>query len=457
MECSTRVRLVVSILLACLPSSAVLAQEVTTLAPPQTTEFSGDIAVDAEGNIFAANFGTSLATVANGTTIWKITPEGVYSEFASGFNGASGNTFDAQGNLFQSNIAGDRIDMVTPDGTRSVFASGANISNPVGLAHDSSGNLYVSNCGDSTIGKFTPNGQGSIFSSTPLISCPNGLTIDDEDTLYAANFNNGNIIRIPQTGPASVLASTPVSGSKPNGGNGHIIFRNNRLYVVSNATHQVFELSLDGQLTLIAGSGIRGRTDGPLLQARFSLPNGIDLSPDGTVLYVNDSEGLVNNNDIAPNVIRVIPLVNIDPEFQINAGLNDAWFNAATAGQGFLITVFPDIQKMFLAWFTYDTQRPDASVGVNLGDPGHRWLTAIGPYDGDTATLAIDIASGGVFDAAEPAPTHQADGTIVIEFADCENGLLTYNIPSVPVQGEIPLSRIALDNVVRCEQLSEAR
>lgn len=63
--------------------------------------------------------------------------------------GASGNTFDTHGNLFQSNIAGDRIDKVTPDGTRSVFAIGANISNAVGLAHDSSGNLYVSNCGDS--------------------------------------------------------------------------------------------------------------------------------------------------------------------------------------------------------------------------------------------------------------------------------------------------------------------
>lgn len=42
----------------------------------------------------------------------------------------------------------------------------------------------------------------------------------------------------------------------------------------------------------------------------------------------------------------------------INAGFNDAWFNPATKGQGFLITVFPEIKQIFLAWFTFDTERP---------------------------------------------------------------------------------------------------
>ncbi|HMB60442.1 MAG TPA: hypothetical protein VKN35_11065 [Xanthomonadales bacterium] len=443
-------------ILACLSVVPALAQDVTTLAPPQPTEFAGDIAVDANGDIFAANFGTLLDN-ANGAKVWKITPQGVYTEFASGFNGASGNTFDATGTLFQSNIAGDRVDRVTTEGVRSTFASGANISNPVGLAHDSQGNLYVANCGDNTIGRFTPGGQGSIFSSSALLSCPNGLTVDHEDTLYTSNFNNGNIIKITQAGAASILASTPTSTSKPAGGNGHIIFGNNRLYVVSNATHQIFELSLDGVLTLLAGSGVRGRADGPLLEAQFSLPNGVDLSPNGTVLYVNDSEGLLNNNDIAPNVIRVIPLANITPAFAINAGLNDAWFNPATPGQGFFITVFPDIGQVFLAWFTYDTERPDESVTANLGEAGHRWLTAFGPYEGDTATLAIEITSGGVFNATDPVVAQEADGTITVEFADCENGLLSYDIPSISLQGEIPLSRIAVDNVADCEQLSAAR
>jgi len=426
------------------------AQEVTTLRPSQTTNFSGDLAVDGNGDIFVADFGILLNN-ANGTRVWKVTPDGQFSVFAQGFSGASGNTFDAQGNLFQSNIAASRVDMVTPDGTRSIFASGGLISNPVGLAHDSAGDLYVANCGNNTISKHTPQGS-SVFSSSFALSCPNGLTIDEDDNLYVANFGNGNIVKLPQDGGFSILAQTPSSNSKPAGGNGHIIYGNGRLYVVSNATHQVFEVLLDGTLTLIAGSGVRGRADGPLLQAQFSLPNGVGLSPDGRTLYVNDSDGLLNNNDIAPNVVRVIPLPNIEPPFSINSGLNDAWFNEATQGQGFFITVFEDSGTMFVAWFTYDTSRPDASVPANLGEPGHRWLTAFGPYSGDSAMLDIELTSGGVFDAATPMPSQSNDGTIEIEFADCENALLSYDITSANLQGTIPLSRIALDNVPGCEE-----
>lgn len=52
--------------------------------------------------------------------------------------------------------------------------------------------------------------------------------------------------------------------------------------------------------------------------------------------------------------------------FVINAGLNDDWYNPATSGRGFFITVFPNIGKMFVAWFTYDLERPDLSVTAQL-------------------------------------------------------------------------------------------
>jgi len=138
----------------------------------------------------------------------------------------------------------------------------------------------------------------------------------------------------------------------------------------------------------------------------------------------------------------------------INAGLNDSWFNQATAGQGFFITVFPDDSEMFLAWFTYDTERPPAEVTANLGEPGHRWLTAFGNYSGDTAMLEIELTQGGVFDSATPAVSQTDDGTIMVEFSDCENGLITYDITSANVQGVIPITRIANDNVAACEELA---
>jgi len=149
------------------------------------------------------------------------------------------------------------------------------------------------------------------------------------------------------------------------------------------------------------------------------------------------------------------PLLN-GQNFQINSGLNDAWYNPATEGQGFLISVFPEIKQMFLAWFTYDTERPPEDVTAFLGEPGHRWLTAQGPYDGDTANFIIFVTEGGIFDAAEPvAETDPAgDGTMTIEFADCKEGLVKYQITSLGISGEIPIQRITPDNVPLCEALA---
>ena len=109
---------------------------------------------------------------------------------------------------------------------------------------------------------------------------------------------------------------------------------------------------------------------------------------------------------------------------------------------------------MFLAWFTYDTERPDESVEAILGDPGHRWITAQGGFEGDTAELQVVITRGGVFDAGEPAPENEIDGTMTVTFESCTAGTVAYNIPSLGLMGEVPIQRIANDNVALCEELA---
>lgn len=141
--------------------------------------------------------------------------------------------------------------------------------------------------------------------------------------------------------------------------------------------------------------------------------------------------------------------------FFINAGLNDAWFNPATAGQGVFFTVFADIGALFLAWFTYDTERPDQAVGANIGEPGHRWVTAFGEYSGDSAELDVELTTGGVFDAESPQPNQQAGyGTVTVVFHGCRCATLTYSFPTLDLMGEIPLQRISNDNVALCEAMN---
>jgi hypothetical protein len=43
---------------------------------------------------------------------------------------------------------------------------------------------------------------------------------------------------------------------------------------------------------------------------------------------------------------------------------------------------------------------------------------------------------------------------MTIEFADCTEGLVSYEITSLDISGEIPIQRITPDNVALCETLA---
>jgi hypothetical protein len=94
-------------------------------------------------------------------------------------------------------------------------------------------------------------------------------------------------------------------------------------------------------------------------------------------------------------------------------------------------------------------------VAAEIGDPGHRWLTAFGPFSGASATLDIEWTAGGVFDAPLPATTQSLDGTIELEFTGCNNGTVTYDLGASGVTGVVPIRRIANDSIPLCESLTE--
>ncbi len=168
-----------------------------------------------------------------------------------------------------------------------------------------------------------------------------------------------------------------------------------------------------------------------------------------------EANGHSNNDDIVINGQSKLMTVEPDaPLLQMNAGMNDAWYNKETNGQGFFITVFPDIGYVSLSWFTYDTVRPKG-VNANLGESGHRWLNALGAYSGNQAMMDITIASGGILDTPTEI-TEVNDGTVVLNFTDCRNGTVEYDIPSINRHGMVPIQRVVEDNVALCEALNVA-
>ena len=137
--------------------------------------------------------------------------------------------------------------------------------------------------------------------------------------------------------------------------------------------------------------------------------------------------------------------------FQINAGLNDAWYDPATAGQGFFITVLPQQGQLLLAHFTFDSEPPDPGARANLGATEHRWFTALGAYEGAEARLAVTLASGGLFDDPTPVQRETPYGHYELLFRGCNELLLRYEFPAAGRSGEIILQRVVTDNVSLCE------
>ncbi|MHC4997095.1 MAG: WD40/YVTN/BNR-like repeat-containing protein, partial [Planctomycetota bacterium] len=130
--------------------------------------------------------------------------------------------------------------------------------------------------------------------------------------------------------------------------------------------------------------------------------------------------------------------------FTINQGVSGAWFNAQTAGQGFLIDVEPDSQFIFVAWFTFD------QASSKVGAAGQRWLTAQGQYSGGSAELPLFVTSGGVFDDPQGVDTQQ-DGTLSITFSDCSNGTIDYALDGEGLQGQVAITRVIPGSEDLCE------
>ncbi len=127
-------------------------------------------------------------------------------------------------------------------------------------------------------------------------------------------------------------------------------------------------------------------------------------------------------------------------DFEINLGLAGAWFNPATAGQGFLIDLLADEQFIFITWYTFT---PDGQ---------QQWFTAAGNFQGNRVELNVIEATGGIFN--EPSEvTREIEGSVIAEFTDCLNGTIEFDITEFGLTGVIPITRIAGDQI--CQDLTD--
>ena len=132
--------------------------------------------------------------------------------------------------------------------------------------------------------------------------CPAGLTVDSDGIFYVTNVVGiGRILKISE-GTVTELARVP---GTVDGIGGFLTFANNRLYVLAPSDYRIYQVTLEGEVSALAGTGFPGLTDGSAFEASFLRLFGIAASVTGDTLYVNDS-GDINSSTVHPNVIRMI-------------------------------------------------------------------------------------------------------------------------------------------------------
>lgn len=231
----------------------------------------GGVAVDRMGIIYVATFREE---------VFKVTPDGRVTVFATGLYGASGNAIDSKGRLLQANFYGHSVTRIDRDGGKTTVAEGLN--GPVGIAANPDDSFVVCNCSGNTLSQVSADGRMLPFAQSPLFNCPNGITRAPDGTYFVVNYGDARMLRVTADGVVSEFAVLP------GGGNGHVAFAGGALYATSFQGHRVYRVTLEGTPTLLAGSGAIGEDDGAALAATFSWPNGIAASPAGDRLFIND-------------------------------------------------------------------------------------------------------------------------------------------------------------------------
>ena len=165
----------------------------------------------------------------------------------------------------------ETIDLL-PEGT---FTNGIE-----GPATDKSGNLSAVTYGkEGTIGIVRPDGSHECFVTLPEGSTGNGIRFNKAGEMLVADYTGHNILKVDmKTKGISVYAHEP----KMNQPNDIALAPNGNLYASDpdwpNKKGQLWLVTPDGKVTLLEGD--------------MGTTNGIDISPDGKKLYVNESAQL---------------------------------------------------------------------------------------------------------------------------------------------------------------------
>ena len=226
-------------------------------------------------------------------------------------------------------FAAEKLFVATPVTQAGEFTAGIE-----GPACDKDGNIYAVNFSkQGTIGKTTPAGTSEVFVTLPEGSVGNGIRFNKAGAMFIADYPKHNILKVDKTtGMVSVFAHE----AKMNQPNDLTIMADGTLYASDpnwgNSTGQIWRISNQGDVRLAVGE--------------MGTTNGIEVSPNGKLLYVNESVqrniwvfDIAENGDLANK-----RLLHKFPDFGFDGMRCDVDGNLYVTrhGKGTVVIVSPD-------------------------------------------------------------------------------------------------------------------
>ena len=288
-----------------------------------------------KGTCGAGELGVATLTVGDGVLGYVDGPLA-----KARFGRPSGVWLSSSGTVLVADSDNNAVRTIEVDGSATTWAGdgqpgfingprkGSRFNAPASVVVDTAGNIYVADAGNHVVRVIDSKGVVTHFAgdgakgsqdgygTKARLHTPTAMAIDAAG-IYVTDVGNHNVVVVTLDGLVGTLAGGGEgykddvgTNARFSGPRGIAAAPDGTLFVGDTGNHRIRRISLTGVVTTVAGTGLKGQTDGPATQATFESPAGLFRTALGDLLVA----------DTGNNRIRVL-----DTADKVRAVLGDGW------------------------------------------------------------------------------------------------------------------------------------
>jgi sugar lactone lactonase YvrE len=301
--------------------------DVTVLSQPSSDKFSGCSVSNGTGTItsnvtnVSVGCGPIVSTFAGSGTASSVDGQGM----AASFTGPRGMTFDQLGNLYVVEYWSAKIRKIDPSGNVTTFAgsgsqgyaegqgTNASFHYIMDIASDANNNLYVADQYNNRIRKIDPTGNVTTFAN---VNQPVSITLGNDGNFYVGQFQTGfaQVSKISSSGVVTVLAGSGAIGNSDGLGTaatfaspvGLVMDSAGALYVTDFRNNTIRKIDVNGNVSTFAGSGTASSIDGQGTAASFNAPFGLTIDANDNLYVAGNLDNSIRKIDPSGNVTTIV-------------------------------------------------------------------------------------------------------------------------------------------------------